>query len=216
MCAALGIQIIPASSPQAKGRIERNHGTQQGRLVKKLRRRGIADMATANAFLASDYWTDHNARFAQPPASADDFHGAALSARALAEIFRLESRRTVSNDWVVRYDNRLLQLTRRTTLPPARSTVLVREDASGDVTIHYRGAHVLHTEIVAPGRVLTETRAAGYTADVRQGQSAWPRQARRWSSVAPDRGKRQRGPQSGAGTARLARCTRTIGRRITR
>ena len=44
MCATLGIQIIPASSPQAKGRIERNHGTQQDRLVKKLRRRGIADV----------------------------------------------------------------------------------------------------------------------------------------------------------------------------
>ena len=42
MCAALGIKIIPASSPQAKGRIERNHGTHQDRLVKKLRRKGIA------------------------------------------------------------------------------------------------------------------------------------------------------------------------------
>ena len=44
MCAQLGIRIIPASSPQAKGRIERNHGTQQDRLVKKLRRQGIADL----------------------------------------------------------------------------------------------------------------------------------------------------------------------------
>ena len=44
MCAQLGIQIIPASSPQAKGRIERQHGTQQDRLVKKLRRAGIADV----------------------------------------------------------------------------------------------------------------------------------------------------------------------------
>ena len=44
MCAALGIKIIPASSPQAKGRIERNHGTHQDRLVKKLRRQGIADV----------------------------------------------------------------------------------------------------------------------------------------------------------------------------
>src|ERR687897_241672 len=43
MCAALGIQIIAANSPQAKGRVARNHGTHQDRLVKKLRRRGIAD-----------------------------------------------------------------------------------------------------------------------------------------------------------------------------
>ena len=51
MCAALQIQIIPASSPQAKGRVERNHGTHQDRLVKKLRRLAIADDAAANAFL---------------------------------------------------------------------------------------------------------------------------------------------------------------------
>src|SRR6202790_4606336 len=75
MCATLGIKIIPASSPQAKGRIERNHGTQQDRLVKKLRRKGIADPEAANTFLETAYWADHNARFAQPPASADDFHG---------------------------------------------------------------------------------------------------------------------------------------------
>ena len=51
MCAALGIKIIPASSPQSKGRIERNHATHQDRLVKKLRRKGIADVETANGFL---------------------------------------------------------------------------------------------------------------------------------------------------------------------
>jgi transposase len=54
MCARLGIRIIPASSPQAKGRIERNHGTQQDRLVKKLRRKGIAEMEMANTFLETE------------------------------------------------------------------------------------------------------------------------------------------------------------------
>ena len=67
MCAALGIQIIAASSPQAKGRVERNHGTHQDRLVKKLRRLGIADAAAANAFLETTYLPEHNARFAQAP-----------------------------------------------------------------------------------------------------------------------------------------------------
>ena len=55
MCASLGIRIIAASSPQAKGRVERNHGTHQDRLVKKLRRLGIADAAAANAFLDATY-----------------------------------------------------------------------------------------------------------------------------------------------------------------
>jgi transposase len=113
MCAALGIRIIPASSPQAKERIERNHGTHQDRLVKKLRRQGIADVEAANAFLAAAYWTDHNRRFAQAPASEDDWHLAVPRRLSLDQVFRLEQTRTVSNDWVVRYDNRLLQLERQ-------------------------------------------------------------------------------------------------------
>ena len=150
MCAALGIQIIPASSPQAKGRIERNHGTHQDRLVKKLRRKGIADVAAANAFLETDYWVEHNRRFAQTPASPDDFHVAVPRGVQLGKVFRLEEKRTVSNDWVVRYDNRLLQLERQSGRPPARSTVLVYEAPDGQIEIRYRGHVMRWTEVAAP------------------------------------------------------------------
>jgi transposase len=149
MCATLGIQIIPASSPQAKGRIERNHGTQQDRLVKKLRRRGIADLATANTFLETEYWVDHNGRFAQAPAAADDFHVARPRGLRLDTVFRLEETRTVSNDWVVRYANRHLQLERQSGLAPARSTVVVCESVDGHLEIRYRDRAMRWTEIVA-------------------------------------------------------------------
>jgi transposase len=147
MCAKLGIRIIPASSPQAKGRIERNHGTHQDRLVKKLRRRGIADVASANAFLEKAYWPEHNERFAQAPASAEDFHVAVPRGVHLARIFRLEQSRTVSNDWVVRYDNRLFQLERQSHRPPARGTVIVHEAADGQIEIRYRHRVMRWTEI---------------------------------------------------------------------
>jgi transposase len=149
MCATLGIQIIPASSPQAKGRIERNHGTQQDRLVKKLRRRGIADIEAANTFLETAYWADHNERFAQAPASSDDFHVARPRGVRLDTAFRLEEARTVSNDWVVRYNNRLLQLERQSGQAPARSTVQVYEDAAGGIEIRYRDRPMRWTELVA-------------------------------------------------------------------
>ena len=149
MCATLGIQIIPASSPQAKGRVERNHGTQQDRLVKKLRRRGIADITTANAFLEPAYWADHNGRFAQAPAAADDFHVARPRGLRLDTVFRLEETRTVSNDWVVRYANRHLQLERQSGLAPARSTVVVCESVDGHLEIRYRDRAMRWTEIVA-------------------------------------------------------------------
>ncbi|MGB2713703.1 MAG: ISNCY family transposase [Vicinamibacterales bacterium] len=150
MCAMLGIKIIPASSPQAKGRIERNHGTQQDRLVKKLRRKGIADVEAANAFLAAEYWAEHNQRFAQAPASADDFHVAVPRGVRLDQVFRLEEKRTVSNDWVVRYDNRYLQIERQSYRPPAKSTVTVYEAATGQLEIRYRDRVMRWTEIAAP------------------------------------------------------------------
>src|SRR5947208_15304320 len=73
MCAALGIQIIAASSPQAKGRVERNHGTHQDRLVKKLRRLGIADATEANTFLEQTYLPVHNRSIVVATASDEDF-----------------------------------------------------------------------------------------------------------------------------------------------
>jgi hypothetical protein len=152
MCAALGITIIPASSPQAKGRIERNHGTHQDRLVKKLRRLDIADVATANSFLETTYWADHNRRFAQSPASADDFHVAVPRGVRLDEVFRLEEKRTVANDWVVRYDNRLLQLERQNGLAPARSTVMVYQDHAGHIEIRYRDRVMRWTEVPVGAR----------------------------------------------------------------
>jgi hypothetical protein len=152
MCATLGIQIIPASSPQAKGRIERNHGTQQDRLVKKLRRRGITDRDAANVFLETEYWADHNARFAQAPASTDDFHVARPRGLRLDTVFRLQADRIVSNDWVVRYGNRLFQLERQSGHAPARSTVVVWESVDGRVDIRYRDRVMRWTEIASGAR----------------------------------------------------------------
>jgi hypothetical protein len=151
MCAALQIQIIPASSPQAKGRVERNHGTHQDRLVKKLRRLAIADDAAANAFLETTYWPQHNARFPQAPASPEDFHRRCPSAKTLDRVFRLEETRTVGQDWVVRYHNRVLQLARQSGYAPARSTVTVCEWPDGRLAIEYRGRAMQWTE--ATGRV---------------------------------------------------------------
>jgi transposase len=150
MCAALGIKIIPASSPQAKGRIERNHGTHQDRLVKKLRRQGIRDLDAANAFLDAAYWDDHNRRFTQAAASDEDFHVAVPRGQQLDKVFRRQEARTVSNDWVIRYDNRLLQLERQSHRPPARGTVHVFEDVGGQLEIRYRDRVMRWTELPIP------------------------------------------------------------------
>jgi transposase len=150
MCGDLDIQIIAANSPQAKGRVERNHGTHQDRLVKKLRRLRIADATAANVFLATTYLPEHNDRFAQAPASAEDFHRRAPTRVALDRTFQLEETRVLSNDWVIRYDSRYFQVARQSRQAPARSTVLVREAVTGAIEIRYRGRLMRWTEIPAP------------------------------------------------------------------
>jgi transposase len=160
MCAALRIQIIPASSPQAKGRVERNHGTHQDRLVKKLRRLAIAEDTAADVFLETTYWPQHNARFSQAPASPEDFHRCCPSATALNRIFRLEETRTVGQDWVVRYHNRALQLARQSGYAPARSTVTVCEWPDGRLAIEYRGRTMQWTEVTGQAAIITTVPAA--------------------------------------------------------
>ena len=150
MCAALDIRIIAASSPQAKGRVERNHGTHQDRLVKKLRRLRIADTTIANTFLETTYLPEHNTRFAVAPASAEDFHRRAPGRTALDAVFQLEDTRVLSNDWVVQYETRYFQVVRQSGQAPARSTVLVRENEAGAIDIRYRGRRLQWTELSAP------------------------------------------------------------------
>ena len=129
MCAKLSIKVIAASSPQAKGRVERAHGTHQDRLVKKLRLKGIASCEAANEYFRSEYTAAHNTRFSVSPGSAVDYH-AKRDRRSLADddVFCLESARIVGNDHVVQYGTRGLQLERAARgRVPAKSKVLVRE-----------------------------------------------------------------------------------------
>src|ERR1700681_722921 len=89
MCQKLGIRIIAASSPQAKGRVERIHGVHQDRLIKKLRRKKIDSYEVANQYLEKQYLPEHNQRFARTAARTEDYHGRKPTARELREIFRL-------------------------------------------------------------------------------------------------------------------------------
>lgn len=138
MCATLGIDLLVATSPQAKGRVERTHGTNQDRLVKKLRHARLDTMDATNAYLASTYCAAHNARFAVAPASAEDFHLPRDHRVRDADLYCLETPRVIGNDWVVRYANQALQIqpygaARRYCAPGTR--VVVREREDGEVRV---------------------------------------------------------------------------------
>jgi len=153
MCQKLSIRIIAASSPQAKGRVERNHGTHQDRMIKKLRRKKIDSYAAANQYLEQEYLPEHNRRFARPAARTEDYHGQKPSGRELRQIFRLETERSISNDWVIRHEGRCLQLQpgqRR--YGPTQSKALVCEWEDGTMEVYYRGERIAFSEFKEPIR----------------------------------------------------------------
>lgn len=138
----LGIKMIPAYSPQARGRMERSYGTWQGRLPQELRLRGIRDQEQANEFLRCEYIAEFNTKFAVQPAQK----GSAFvrSRRSdLDWIFSVQHERTVNQDNTISVENRVFQLERtrwRNTL--AGQTVIVHEHLDGRVSIRY-GPHVI-------------------------------------------------------------------------
>jgi transposase len=145
-CQKLGIEIITAGSPQAKGRVERKHWVYQDRWVKELRLAGIRDIEGANQSLRG-FTESLNARFAVEPRSSADFHRPVPQGMDLRSVFCLEEPRTVGNDWVVRYKNRFFQIVSQSNLPPARRRVMVQEHLDGSIHIAYRDRDVLFTEI---------------------------------------------------------------------
>lgn len=148
MCQHLGIHIIAANSPQAKGRVERAHGTHQDRLVKKLRLAAISSYEEANCYLDERYLADHNRRYAQSAASSTDYHRRRPTERQMEEVFWLEEERVISSDWVVSYKTRLLQLVRQSRhYAPTRARVTVRENQVGELIIAYRGRKLSFEEI---------------------------------------------------------------------
>ena len=150
MCRKLDIRIIGANSPEAKGRVERSNGTHQDRLLRKMGRRKIRTHEAANEFLQQEYLRDHNSRFAREPAEPQDYHRKPPATRELDQVFCLENERSVSNDWVVRYENHYFQLERSSDYPPRQARVTVCEWEDGRIEIRYKGKARFHREIEAP------------------------------------------------------------------
>jgi transposase len=138
----LGIRMIPAYSPQARGRSERNFGTWQGRLPQELRLRGITTVEEANRFLRQEYVAEFNRRFAvaaEQPGSAF----LPLAGQDLERIFALQHERVVNRDNTVEFAHRVLQIEKtpwRNTL--AGCPVIVYEHLDGTLSVGY-GPHLV-------------------------------------------------------------------------
>lgn len=134
----LGIEIICANSPQAKGRVERTNCTLQDRLIKEMRLRGISDIKTANAYLP-EFTVHHNKKFAVEPKSSIDAH-AALGDKNLDLIFCFKVDRRLSKNLEFSYCKTIYQIkTENRGYKLRHAKVNICEDLEGKVTVLYNG-----------------------------------------------------------------------------
>ena len=146
--AELGVELIAAHSPQAKGRVERLFKTFQDRVLKELRLAEVSTLDTANAFLKS-YLPIYNRRFAVPPAQAADLHRPRLARSELDRILCIKTKRVLRRDWTVAHNGHLYQVQTN-----VRATqVVIEERVDGTLHITHQGHGLAYALIAArPGR----------------------------------------------------------------
>ncbi len=190
--AELDIGLIKAHSPQAKGRVERSFGTAQDRWVKELSLQKVKTIAQANAALETVV-PDHNRRFAVPAAEPANAHRALGKTHHLAAILSVQHERVVSNDYVVRFENRLYQLDKPIFPGERGGQVVIELRLDGTMAIRFGDRYLNYHELPAPaGRGTVE----GVLPPLVPGEpSAEPPSIAQGKGT--DQGKKDRGPVGG-------------------
>jgi transposase len=130
----LGVDIIHANSPQAKGRIERSFKTHQDRLVKELRLKNITSIEDANKLLHAYYIPRHNARFAMSAKTKANLHRPIPKSLNLSRIFSVKNSLALRNDFTIRHNNQFYQV-----LEPVRTKeVTLEERLDGKFYIYHK------------------------------------------------------------------------------
>jgi hypothetical protein len=142
----LGVELILANSPQAKGRVERMNGTLQDRLVKALRLEKISDRQKANQYLNKEYLPAFNRKFQVQPARDADVHRSVP--QELNQILSWEVQRVVQRDWTLQCEGQWYQLDRRhESLALATKKVIVRKLRNGEIQIQRQGEKLRWTKL---------------------------------------------------------------------
>jgi transposase len=152
----LGIEHIPAYSPEARGRSERMFATLQDRLVKEIEHAGLRDIAAANRWIREVYLPRHNARFAKPAALPEKAFVAA-DPELLRETLCIEEERVVGRDNTVAYEKMRLQLPEsRMRAHYVKARVKVRDYPDGTLSVFHGPRCVARYD--AEGREIAPTR----------------------------------------------------------
>ena len=145
----VGVKLITANSPQAKGRVERMNKTLQDRLVKELRLAKIVTMEGANKFL-EEYTPRFNNKFAVVPARKADLHRPLNKTTRvrLPQVFSVQKKRVVCNDYTVRFDNKYYQLNdSQPCTVYKKDVVIIEEHLNGEIKINCKNKYLHYIEL---------------------------------------------------------------------
>jgi len=150
-CQQLGIRIIRAHSPQAKGRVERSNGVYQDRFIKELRYQGITTMDQANQLLRQSFCDQLNQRYSQWSSEMADVHTLAPNADSLWHTLCWTAIRQLQNDWTVSYSNQLYQIHKPQADSPIgpKKRLQIRRHLDHSVSFHYQDTQLKATPIEA-------------------------------------------------------------------
>lgn len=138
----LGVTVIHAYSPQAKGRVERLFGTFQDRVIKEMRLAGVKNKDEGNRFLAT-YLPKYNRRFRVSPAKDTDLHRPFKNQRELDRILSIQNERSLRNDFTIAHNKRLYQIKDNV----RTKKVTVEERPDGTMRILHNGQRLRYQEI---------------------------------------------------------------------
>lgn len=143
----LGIELILARSPQAKGRVERFFETAQDRWVKELRLARVTTRAQANALVDQKLVSEFNRRFAVAPAQAADAHRPLSASHHLAAILSVQCARVVTNDYTVRFQNRVYQVGKPVYPGLRGGRVVIELRLDGTMALRFGERYLKYTEV---------------------------------------------------------------------
>ena len=144
----LGVELILAHSPQAKGRVERRHGVFQDRFVKALRLQQINTLESANSYLEREYLAELNEKFPVAARSSLNLHRPLPRGLNLNHVLCYQEQRVVQNDWTVSWCNRILQLgAEHQKLSLARKKIMVSELLDGSIRLTWGSRLLSWTEV---------------------------------------------------------------------
>lgn len=140
-CKKLSIEIIKAYSPQAKGRVERNHAVYQDRFVKELKLRNITEIEKANELLSGGFVNRLNEKFAKPAQHEEDAHIPLSAEDDLNQILCWEYKRHVYNDWTIQFESQHFQIEKNSGVQ-SRQKITLRKHLDDSISLWYKNARI--------------------------------------------------------------------------